>query len=112
MDFNEHYDFMTEIEESKNTNDEKKCCEIKDNYQIDQFFRKNKESFDLIFLDGLHTYEQTIKDINNGIQSIQDNGIILIHDCLPKKIWNEGLYNRYSDMCFNMLGYHLGNITN
>ena len=55
----------------------------------DQFFQKNKESFDLIFLDGLHTYEQTIKDINNAIQSIKDNGIILIHDCLPKKIWNQ-----------------------
>ena len=33
--------------------------------------------------------KQTIKDINNAIQSIQDNGIILIHDCLPKKIWNQ-----------------------
>ena len=55
----------------------------------DNFFKNNTDKFDIIFLDGLHTYEQTIKDINNGIQSIQDNGIILIHDCLPKKIWNQ-----------------------
>ena len=55
----------------------------------DTFFKNNKDKFDVIFLDGLHTYEQTIKDINNAIQSIQDNGVILIHDCLPKKIWNQ-----------------------
>tara|TARA_B100000029_G_scaffold225179_2_gene222990 strand:+ start:228 stop:1193 length:966 start_codon:yes stop_codon:yes gene_type:complete len=42
MDFNEHYDFMTQIEESKNIKDEKNCCEIKDNYQIDQGIIKCK----------------------------------------------------------------------
>ena len=55
----------------------------------DIFFKNNKDKFDVIFLDGLHTYEQTIKDINNAIQNIQDDGVILIHDCLPKKIWNQ-----------------------
>ena len=55
----------------------------------DIFFKNNKDKFDIIFLDGLHTYEQTIKDINNAIQSLEDNGVILIHDCLPKKIWNQ-----------------------
>ena len=53
------------------------------------FFRENKESFDLIFLDGLHTYEQTIEDINNSLKTINQNGVIIIHDCLPKKIWNQ-----------------------
>ena len=55
----------------------------------DTFFENNKNKFDVIFLDGLHTYEQTIKDINNAILNIKDNGIILVHDCLPKKIWNQ-----------------------
>ena len=55
----------------------------------DLFFKNNKDKFDIIFLDGLHTYEQTIKDINNAIFCIKDNGIILVHDCLPKKIWNQ-----------------------
>ena len=55
----------------------------------DDFFNKNSEKFDIIFLDGLHTYHQTIKDINNSLRSINDNGVILIHDCLPKKIWNQ-----------------------
>ena len=55
----------------------------------DEFFKNNKETFDLIFLDGLHTYHQTIKDINNSLRNLNSNGIIIIHDCLPKKIWNQ-----------------------
>ena len=55
----------------------------------DKFFENNEEKFDIIFLDGLHTYEQTIKDINNSIKSVANDGLIMIHDCLPKKIWNQ-----------------------
>ena len=55
----------------------------------DKFFENNEEKFDIIFLDGLHTYEQTIKDINNSIKSVTNDGLIMIHDCLPKKIWNQ-----------------------
>ena len=55
----------------------------------DLFFEQNKSKFDIIFIDGLHTYEQVKKDIENSIVSLNSNGIILIHDCLPKKIWNQ-----------------------
>ena len=55
----------------------------------DIYFEKNKDRFDIIFLDGLHTYEQTIKDIKNSIKYLNEDGVILIHDCLPKKIWNQ-----------------------
>ena len=55
----------------------------------DDFFKKNKEKFDLIFLDGLHTYEQTIKDIDNSLKVLNNQGVVIIHDCLPKKIWNQ-----------------------
>lgn len=55
----------------------------------DEFFFKNKKNFDIVFLDGLHTYEQTIKDINNSLKVLNNKGVILIHDCLPKKIWNQ-----------------------
>ena len=55
----------------------------------DNFFIKNNKNFDLIFLDGLHTYEQTIKDINNSLKILNKDGVIIIHDCLPKKIWNQ-----------------------
>lgn len=55
----------------------------------DEFFLNNTKKFDIIFLDGLHTYEQTIKDINNSLKFLNNDGVILIHDCLPKKIWNQ-----------------------
>ncbi len=55
----------------------------------DVFFAQNKKFFDIIFLDGLHIYEQTIKDIDNSLKFLNDNGVILVHDCLPKKIWNQ-----------------------
>ena len=55
----------------------------------DVFFKNNIKKFDLIFLDGLHTYEQTIKDIDNSLKILNERGVILIHDCLPKKIWNQ-----------------------
>ena len=55
----------------------------------DEFFKNNKKNFDIIFLDGLHTYEQTIKDIDNSLNYLKEKGVIIIHDCLPKKIWNQ-----------------------
>ena len=55
----------------------------------DEFFKINKDYFDIIFLDGLHTYEQTIKDIDNSLRFLKEKGVIIIHDCLPKKIWNQ-----------------------
>lgn len=50
----------------------------------DTFFLKNKDKFDIIFIDGLHHYEQVRRDIINSINSINSNGIIFIHDMLPE----------------------------
>ena len=50
----------------------------------DLFFSENKEKFDCIFIDGLHTYEQVRKDVYNSLNVLNDNGTIFIHDCLPK----------------------------
>ena len=49
----------------------------------DNFFFNNNEKFDVIFIDGLHEYHQVKKDIENSINSLNEEGIILIHDCLP-----------------------------
>lgn len=52
----------------------------------DEFFKKNKKKFDCIFIDGLHEYQQVLKDIKNSIRFLNDDGMILLHDCLPTKI--------------------------
>ena len=49
----------------------------------DSFFEKNREMFDIIFIDGLHIYKQVKRDILNSIKYLNDEGVILIHDCLP-----------------------------
>jgi hypothetical protein len=43
----------------------------------------NISKFDCIFIDGLHEYEQVKKDIQNSIRCLNNNGAILLHDCLP-----------------------------
>ena len=55
------------------------------------FFLNNKDFFDLIFIDGDHDYKQAIKDINNSIDFLNDNGIILVHDCLPSSFFQQAV---------------------
>ncbi len=51
----------------------------------DEFFKNCKDSFDIIFIDGLHHYEQVKKDIINSLKFINKGGVILVHDCLPTR---------------------------
>ena len=55
----------------------------------DVFFKTNNKFFDCIFIDGLHVYEQARRDILNSIRFLNSEGIIILHDCLPSKIWNQ-----------------------
>ena len=57
----------------------------------DNFFINNKDKFDIIFIDGLHHYDQVIKDIYNSLDILNDNGHILIHDCLPRTIAHQAI---------------------
>lgn len=49
----------------------------------DQFFAKNKEKFDIIFIDGLHHADQVYKDIKNALEILNDGGYIVCHDMNP-----------------------------
>ena len=55
----------------------------------DKFFSINKDLYDFIFIDGLHEYSQVIRDIKNSLNSLSMNGVIVLHDCLPRNIWNQ-----------------------
>lgn len=50
----------------------------------DDFFDANENNYDLIFLDGLHTEEQIGKDVVNAMKCLNENGFIIVHDCLPR----------------------------
>jgi hypothetical protein len=49
----------------------------------DEWFKDLQEKYDIIFIDGLHTREQCLADILNSLKHLNDNGCILVHDCLP-----------------------------
>jgi hypothetical protein len=42
---------------------------------------------DVVFIDGLHTWAQAYRDCVNSLQYLSPDGVILLHDCLPR---NEG----------------------
>ena len=75
----------------------------------DDFFRENDKKFDIIFIDGLHIYEQVKKDILNSVNSLKENGIILVHDCMPdclskqavpryRMVWNGDVWKAIVDL--------------
>ena len=57
----------------------------------DQFFIKNNEKFDCIFIDGLHEYPQVKKDIENSLKILNNDGVILLHDCLPNDYYAQAI---------------------
>jgi len=58
-------------------------------YEItsDDFFKKNLSIFtyglDVIFIDGLHNYNQSLKDVQNCLRFLKEDGVIIMHDCNP-----------------------------
>lgn len=55
----------------------------------DEFFEDNHEIFDVIFIDGLHSYEQARRDLLNSKKFLAPGGFIAFHDMLPLD-WIEG----------------------
>lgn len=54
----------------------------------DEFFKKQRDLLmrlkpDVIFIDGLHTYEQSFRDVMNSLEVVSSGGVIVIHDCNP-----------------------------
>lgn len=54
----------------------------------DEFFNKYSDLFikrkiGVALVDGLHTYQQSLKDIENCLKFLSDRGVIVTHDCNP-----------------------------
>lgn len=73
----------------------------------DKFFNQYcKKKYDIIFIDGLHEEEQAMKDIENSLNVLKENGTIVVHDCNPKnkkaqlvpqqqKVWNGNVWKAF-----------------
>jgi len=84
------------------------------NMTSDEFFANHcSQSYDIIFIDGLHLAEQVTKDIENSLTHLNKNGIIVVHDCLPMneyeqfregisgKPWTGDVWKAFAAMRFN-----------
>jgi hypothetical protein len=54
----------------------------------DAFFEDEKaflerHPIDVALIDGLHTYEQVVRDVENTVRYLRDDGVIFLHDCNP-----------------------------
>lgn len=50
----------------------------------DEFFEKHvSQKYDIVFVDGLHLREQVYRDITNSLNFLNENGVIVVHDCNP-----------------------------
>ena len=50
----------------------------------DDFFENLiNQKYDIVFVDGLHIFEQAYRDIVNSLKNLTENGVIVVHDCNP-----------------------------
>ncbi|MDJ0843862.1 MAG: class I SAM-dependent methyltransferase [Crocosphaera sp.] len=54
-----------------------------DDFFVTQSDILETNGLDVVFVDGLHTYEQSLKDVLNSLEYLNEGGIILMHDCNP-----------------------------
>jgi len=72
---------MQNIEKNFDYNTKKNSAQLrKFKNNSDDFFKKNNELYDLIYIDGSHHYEQVIKDSINSDKFLRLNGFLLFDD--------------------------------
>jgi len=72
------------------------------------------ERFDVIFLDGLHTFEQTLRDLINALTLIRPGGVIVIDDIMPSSyaasLPDLARFNRFREVAGVKRGTWMGDV--
>jgi hypothetical protein len=58
--------------------------------------------FDVVFVDGLHTYPQSRRDVANALARLGGGGVVLAHDCNPQSAaaaWPEPAHSDDAGWC-------------
>jgi len=42
-----------------------------------------RDRFDLVLVDGLHEWEQVLRDVDNALECLLPGGTLVLHDCMP-----------------------------
>ena len=62
----------------------------------DAYFLDCDKTFDVVFLDGLHVFAQTFRDLCNALMVTHERSLILIDDTLPDDIYSSWPHPRES----------------
>jgi len=54
-----------------------------DTFFVQEKLRLSEHGLDVVFIDGLHTFLQSLKDVQNSLRYLNANGVIVLHDCNP-----------------------------
>jgi Methyltransferase domain len=74
----------------------------------DDFFRQNAERLfkskpiDICFVDGMHEYEYALRDVENTLNYLQQDGVIIMHDCNPQTAEAAMSFEYYESKNHNM----------
>ena len=49
----------------------------------DDFFKRDLPEFDMVFIDAFHERDQVIRDFDNVLKHVIEDGIIFLHDTYP-----------------------------
>jgi beta-1,4-mannosyl-glycoprotein beta-1,4-N-acetylglucosaminyltransferase len=82
------------------------------NLTTDGFFKNNKNTFDLIFIDACHDFEYVKKDFENSVKILNKLGTIILHDTDPEseKYLDKGYCSdsyKMNDYLIKMNKYHI-----
>jgi len=61
-------------------------CEVTSDEYFQQKSKDPRDArlkFDVVFIDGLHTFEQSYQDVLNSLEVTHENSVIIMHDCFP-----------------------------
>ncbi len=71
-----------------------------DDFFADDAKRVIRQKLGVCLVDGMHEYAYALRDIQNTLEYLSDEGVIVIHDCNPKGAENACTYNEWKQRGF------------
>lgn len=78
---------------------------VGDSHSIDTYNKVKDIKFDLMFIDGDHTYEGVKKDFEMYVPLLKDGGLILMHDTIND---NEGVKDFWKEIKYPKVNLEFG----
>lgn len=78
-----------------------------ENISTHEFFSKNKDKFDVIYITNVKDYKQLILDYNNSVDALKKDGVIIINNMFPPNI--QLTDPRYCGDSYKVLEYFIKN---